>query len=264
MTLRVARAAKVIGMPVTQADCERVMTRLGFAWTAQAPARSSVTPPSWRFDIADRGRPDRGSDPPDRLRRLLDATPPLAPITARVCRARRGAAAATVRHQMAASGLAGDDQLQLRRGALGARPRGQRRPDPRRQSDRRARWRDALEPGRQPGAGAASSTSPARRRGCACSRSAGVHARRRGGRDATRPWPAFDSRCASAAWPGATGGAAAMGRRRAPGRLLRRQGRRRGAARAACRLALRARASIPRCIRGAARAIERRRRARSA
>ena len=50
VALRVARAAKVIGMPVTQADCERVMTRLGFAWTS-SPGVILVVPPSWRFDI---------------------------------------------------------------------------------------------------------------------------------------------------------------------------------------------------------------------
>src|SRR6185369_15600287 len=33
VTLRVERAAKVIGMPVTQADCAGVFQRLGFAFT---------------------------------------------------------------------------------------------------------------------------------------------------------------------------------------------------------------------------------------
>ncbi len=50
VTLRVARAAKVIGMPVTQAQCDGVMERLGFAFTS-APGVITVTPPSWRFDI---------------------------------------------------------------------------------------------------------------------------------------------------------------------------------------------------------------------
>lgn len=48
--LRVARAAKVIGMPVTQAQCEGVFTRLGLPFTA-ADGTITVTPPSWRFDI---------------------------------------------------------------------------------------------------------------------------------------------------------------------------------------------------------------------
>jgi len=50
VTLRVARAAKVIGMPVTQSDCEKVMARLGFASTSR-PGEIDVVPPSWRFDI---------------------------------------------------------------------------------------------------------------------------------------------------------------------------------------------------------------------
>jgi phenylalanyl-tRNA synthetase beta chain len=50
VTLRVARAAKIIGMPVSQAQCESVMQRLGFAFTS-APGTITVTPPSWRFDL---------------------------------------------------------------------------------------------------------------------------------------------------------------------------------------------------------------------
>jgi phenylalanyl-tRNA synthetase beta chain len=50
VTLRVARAAKVIGIPVTQAECESVMDRLGFEWTS-TPGTITVEPPSWRFDI---------------------------------------------------------------------------------------------------------------------------------------------------------------------------------------------------------------------
>ena len=50
VTLRVARAAKVIGMPVTQQQCETVMQRLGLDFTGTAGALT-VTPPSWRFDL---------------------------------------------------------------------------------------------------------------------------------------------------------------------------------------------------------------------
>jgi phenylalanyl-tRNA synthetase beta chain len=50
VTLRVERAAKVIGMPVTQAQCAAVMKRLGFAFREE-PGRLVVTPPSWRFDL---------------------------------------------------------------------------------------------------------------------------------------------------------------------------------------------------------------------
>ncbi|HJV94404.1 MAG TPA: phenylalanine--tRNA ligase subunit beta [Albitalea sp.] len=50
VTLRVDRAAQVIGMPVTQDDCVGVMRRLGLE-CAQSPGVLRVTPPSWRFDL---------------------------------------------------------------------------------------------------------------------------------------------------------------------------------------------------------------------
>ncbi len=48
--LRVARAAKVIGLPVSQAQCAQVLERLGCA-VAQGEGTIDVTPPSWRFDL---------------------------------------------------------------------------------------------------------------------------------------------------------------------------------------------------------------------
>ncbi len=48
--LRVARAAKVIGMPVTQAQCAEVFHRLGLQFT-EGEGVLTVTPPSWRFDL---------------------------------------------------------------------------------------------------------------------------------------------------------------------------------------------------------------------
>ena len=50
VTLRAARATKVIGMPLTQAQCADVMRRLGFAFT-EGEGTITVTPPSWRFDL---------------------------------------------------------------------------------------------------------------------------------------------------------------------------------------------------------------------
>jgi phenylalanyl-tRNA synthetase beta chain len=50
VTLRVARAAKILGIPVTQADCVQVMQRLGFPFT-EGEGTLTVTPPSWRHDI---------------------------------------------------------------------------------------------------------------------------------------------------------------------------------------------------------------------
>jgi phenylalanyl-tRNA synthetase beta chain len=51
VALRTARAAKVIGMPLTQADCESVLRRLALPYLA-APGLLTVTPPNWRFDLA--------------------------------------------------------------------------------------------------------------------------------------------------------------------------------------------------------------------
>ena len=50
VTLRVARAAKVIGMPVTQAQCADVFQRLGLPFT-QGEGAITVTPPTYRFDL---------------------------------------------------------------------------------------------------------------------------------------------------------------------------------------------------------------------
>ncbi len=98
VTLRVARAAKVIGMPVTQQQCETVMQRLGLAFTS-APGALTVTPPSWRFDL------QIEEDLIEEVIRVLgyaslpDA-PPRADLTARVrSEAQRGADA--VRRRMA-------------------------------------------------------------------------------------------------------------------------------------------------------------------
>ena len=81
VTLRVARAAKVVGMPLTQAQCADVMQRLGFAFT-QGEGTLTVTPPSWRFDLTIE------EDLIEEVIRVhgydrLPATPPLAPVTAR-------------------------------------------------------------------------------------------------------------------------------------------------------------------------------------
>ena len=50
VTLRVARAAKVIGMPVTQQQCAGVFGRLGLSFT-EGDGTLTVAPPSWRFDL---------------------------------------------------------------------------------------------------------------------------------------------------------------------------------------------------------------------
>ena len=82
VALRVARAAKVIGMPVTAAQCADVFRRLGLDFT-EAEGRLTVTPPSWRFDL------QIEEDLIEEVARVigfntLPATPPQAPVAARV------------------------------------------------------------------------------------------------------------------------------------------------------------------------------------
>jgi phenylalanyl-tRNA synthetase beta chain len=54
VTLRLSRAQRVIGMPVTLAECQQVFTRLDLPFTTQAVGEDThliVVPPSWRFDL---------------------------------------------------------------------------------------------------------------------------------------------------------------------------------------------------------------------
>jgi len=80
--LRVARAAKVIGMPVTEAQCKDAFDRLGLPCTA-AGGVLTVTPPPYRFDIAIE------EDLIEEVVRIigynsLPTTAPLAPTSARL------------------------------------------------------------------------------------------------------------------------------------------------------------------------------------
>ena len=81
VTLRVARAAKVIGMPLTQAQSLDALERLGLE-PKQGEGTLTVTPPSYRFDLLIE------EDLIEEVVRLigynqLPETPPLAPITAK-------------------------------------------------------------------------------------------------------------------------------------------------------------------------------------
>lgn len=82
VSLRVARAAKVIGMPVTQEQCADALARLGLPATAVAGVLT-VKPPPWRFDLTIE------EDLIEEVVRIigynqLPTVPPLAPTTARL------------------------------------------------------------------------------------------------------------------------------------------------------------------------------------
>ena len=82
VTLRVARAAKIIGMPLTQTQCAGALTRLGLP-VVEGDGVLTVTPPSYRFDLSIE------EDLIEEVVRMvgynqLPTTPPLAPITAKV------------------------------------------------------------------------------------------------------------------------------------------------------------------------------------
>ena len=82
VSLRVARASKVIGMPVSQAQCVDVFRRLGLP-CAEGEGAVTVTPPAYRFDLRIE------EDLIEEVARVigyqqLPETAPLAPIVPRV------------------------------------------------------------------------------------------------------------------------------------------------------------------------------------
>jgi phenylalanyl-tRNA synthetase beta chain len=82
VSLRVARASKIIGMPLTQVQCADALERLGLAVT-QSEGLLTLVPPSYRFDL------QIEEDLIEEVARMvgydnLPHTPPLAPITAKI------------------------------------------------------------------------------------------------------------------------------------------------------------------------------------
>jgi len=99
VTMRVARAAKVIGMPLQQAQCADVMRRLGLPFV-EGQGTLTVSPPSWRFDLAIE------EDLIEEVIRVigfnhLPVSAPLAPLKALI-RAETQRPAHAVRHALAA------------------------------------------------------------------------------------------------------------------------------------------------------------------
>ncbi len=101
VTLRVARAAKIIGMPVTQEQCAGVLRRLGLEFV-EGEGTLTVTPPSRRFDLLIE------EDLIEEVIRVLGyptlpSTPPLAPVVGKVKSESRRAVHA-LRHALADCG----------------------------------------------------------------------------------------------------------------------------------------------------------------
>jgi phenylalanyl-tRNA synthetase beta chain len=103
VTLRIARATRVIGMPLTQTQCADALARLGLPLVQdEANGTLTVTPPSYRFDITIE------EDLIEEVARMvgynhLPTTPPLAPITPKL-RAENQRSSFAVRRQLAALG----------------------------------------------------------------------------------------------------------------------------------------------------------------
>ena len=98
VALRVSRAVRVLGMPLTQAQCADVFGRLGLPYT-EGDGILTVKPPSWRFDLRIE------EDLIEEVARVLGygrlpATAPLAPIAARV-RSEGRRSPHALRHQLA-------------------------------------------------------------------------------------------------------------------------------------------------------------------
>ena len=101
VTLRVARANKVIGMPLTQQQCFDALRGLGLQ-VSEGEGTVTVTPPSFRFDL------QIEEDLIEEVARMvgynnLPTNPPLAPITAKI-RAENTRSPFAVRRQLAGLG----------------------------------------------------------------------------------------------------------------------------------------------------------------
>ncbi len=101
VAMRVKRAEKIIGMPLTQVQCANALERLGLE-VIQSEGVLTVVPPTFRFDI------QIEEDLIEEVARMvgydnLPHTPPLAPITAKI-RSESERSAFTVRRALAQMG----------------------------------------------------------------------------------------------------------------------------------------------------------------
>ena len=101
VTLRVARAAKIIGMPLTQQQCADALRGLGLP-VVEGQGELTITPPSWRFDL------QIEEDLIEEVARMigydhLPHTPPKAPIVTQL-RDEAQRSAFEVRHALARLG----------------------------------------------------------------------------------------------------------------------------------------------------------------
>ena len=199
--LRVARAARVIGMPLTQVQCADALRRLGFA-LEEGEGTLVVTPPPHRFDLTIE------EDLIEEVARLigynnLPTTPPLAPITARV-RTEAQRSRFAVRHRLAALGYQETINFSFVEADWERDLAGNADPVKLLNPDRQPDERDALVAARRRFCRCSSSMSTARRHVRACSRWAACSCGTAASPPPTPRSRAFTSPCAWPASPGAT------------------------------------------------------------
>ena len=148
VSMRVARAQKVIGIPISGEEMADVFTRLGlaFEWQRRGLRRRASELP---LRPRDRGGPDRGGCAGARLRAHSGAPAARGGEDERA--AGGDAPAACGARAPRRARLPGSDQLQLRRAAMGSRLRRRGEPDPAAQPDREPVVGDAHQPDRLAG-----------------------------------------------------------------------------------------------------------------
>ena len=196
----------------------RILDRARLRGRARQDGNLAVAPPSWRGDVAGRGRPRRGSHAHPRLRQHPAVPLPRETATAdRRTDRRRSAARATARRALAGCGLTEAVTFsflpaRMRRCSAAQQDAAARQPD-----QRRSR-RDAAVAAAEPAARGAAQRRPRARRCRRCSRSARTTATTRRTGSARSPRACASARRGPRHW----------GAKPRAGRRVRRQGRRAG------------------------------------